>query len=128
MLARRAGAEYRQTTSSLLRSDLVIEASGSPAAGAAAFESLGPSGALLLIGAADFDLRFPGVRTVVENQTVAGVVNAGRQHFEAALEDLAAFDGAVVRALIDRRPWHSWREAIAGQAMPPAIKTVLPLH
>lgn len=127
-LARRAGAEYRHATRPLHRSDLVIEASGSAAAGAAAFESLGPSGSLLLIGAADFDLRFPGIRTVVENQTVAGVVNAGRRHFEAALQDLAAFDSAVVRALIGRRALHTWREAIAGRATPSAIKTVLPLH
>lgn len=126
-IAARAGANYERQTPRAM-ADLVFEASGSAAAARAAFEWLAPLGVLILVGAADFDLRFPGIRTVVENQAVVGVVNAGKPHFEAALRDLRRFDPAVTSRLVARRRFAEWREAILSQGSTDAIKTVLPLH
>jgi threonine dehydrogenase-like Zn-dependent dehydrogenase len=128
LLAREAGARYEVASAPLRQSHLVFEVSGSPQAGRAAFDALGPSGVLVLVGASDFDIRFPGIRAVVENQTIVGVVNASAAHFQAALLDLARFDVRLVRRLIQRQPWASWQEAVALQGSTAAIKTVLPLH
>lgn len=127
-LVRQAGALYEHSADPIRPADLVFEASGSPAGSRQAFEALGPSGVLVLIGAADVDLRFPGLRTVVQNQTVVGVVNAGPAHFHAALADLARFHRAALDAMLERRSWDFWREAILTQGSSAAIKTVLPLH
>ncbi len=107
---------------------LVFEASGSAAAAQLALELLPPLGVLVLIGAADFEAEFPGVRTVVHNLTVAGVVNAAPAHFTAALDDLAAAPSALLGRFLHRRPFSSWRESITEGGLPGTVKTVHPLH
>lgn len=109
--ARRAGAQYSRSTPSS-PADLVFEASGSPVAARMTLDWLKPLGVLILIGASDFDLRFPGLRAVVHNLTLGGIVNAGPVHFEAAVEDLSRFPRAVVERLIERTTASLWRESL----------------
>lgn len=49
--------------------------------------------------------RFPLCAMILENLTVAGVVNAARQHFEAALYDLGNIPRPWLESLIKRRPF-----------------------
>jgi glucose 1-dehydrogenase len=122
-LAKRAGLAY--TASSPQCADLVFEASGSPMAAARVPALLAPLGVGVLIGASDFAVEFPGVRMVVENLTILGVVNASRSHFEAAVEDLGRFDRKAVSGLIARRPASSFPDSIHG--IQPEPKTVHPI-
>ena len=52
--------------------------------------------------------------TLLKNQTVFGSVNASPQAFNLALADLARFDRAVVRRLIRRAAFSSYRDTILG--------------
>jgi hypothetical protein len=63
---------------------------------------------------------------VLKNQVVLGTVNAGRETFEAAIEDLGVFQRrwpAALRALITRHPLEAHRELLTGT--PAGIKNVL---
>ncbi|HRJ21902.1 MAG TPA: zinc-binding dehydrogenase, partial [Bryobacteraceae bacterium] len=121
-----AGARYSHETPAAA-ADVVLECSGAPAAARLALDWLAPLGVLVLIGAADFDVRFPSLRTVMQNQTVTGVVNASPAHFAAAVADLARFDRRVLEAMIHRRARQDWRAALAGTGAE-APKSVLVLH
>jgi len=125
-LARLAGARYSHEMPAAA-ADVVLECSGAPAAARLALDWLAPLGVLVLIGAADFDVRFPSLRTVMQNQTVTGVVNASPAHFAAAVADLARFDRRVLEAMIHRRARQDWRAALAGTGAK-APKSVLVLH
>ncbi|MCL4794669.1 MAG: alcohol dehydrogenase catalytic domain-containing protein [Bryobacteraceae bacterium] len=122
-LARRGGARYSNETPSA-KADVVLECSGAPAAARQGLDWLAPLGVMVLIGAADFDVRFPGFRTVMENQTVTGVVNASPEHFATAVSDLARFDRGVLQAMIHRRALKDWRAALGGEGAE-APKSVL---
>lgn len=124
-LAVRAGARYSHERPAA-RAGVVLECSGAAAAARAALEWIAPAGVLVLIGAADFDLRFPGIRTVMQNQTVTGAVNASPEHFAAAVRDLARFDRGVLGAMIHRYGSGDWREALEGRGRQ-APKAVLAL-
>lgn len=113
-LAQRAGAQY-STGRPEARADVVLECSGAGAAARQALEWIAPAGVLVLIGAADFDVRFPGFETVMKNLTVTGVVNASPEHFASAVKDLARFDREVLSDMIHRRGVAGWRDALAGK-------------
>lgn len=124
-LAVRAGARYTNERPGAA-ADVVLECSGAGAAARMGLDWIAPAGVLVLIGAADFDVRFPGLQTVMKNQTVTGVVNASPAHFAAAVKDLGRFDRELLRGMIHRRGVRDWREALAGErALAP--KSVLAL-
>ncbi len=103
------------------RFDLVLEAAGAPRAAEAALEWLAPCGVLILIGAPDAAIPLPGIRTIVDNLSVAGIVNAARCHFELALEDLSRIPRPWLEALIERRPARAWRESLTTVSASPKV-------
>lgn len=119
-LLRRAGVPYRRTAPSAA-SDLVFEASGSNDAASAALEWLAPCGVFVLIGAPEPGLHLSGIRMIVDNLTVTGIVNAGRLHFDAAFAGLARIPRALLESMIERRPASSWRESLAAGSATPKI-------
>ncbi len=102
--------------------DIVMEASGASQAALAALEWIAPHGVYLLIGAPDLDLPVPALRMILDNLTIAAVVNAAPRHIEAALADLARIRRPLLEALLERRPFDAWRESLAVPASTP--KTV----
>lgn len=119
-LLRRAGIPYSRSAPTA-RFDLVLEASGSRAAAAAALDWLAPCGVLVLIGAPDPGIEVPGIRMIVDNLTVAGIVNAARSHFDAAFADLARIPRPWLDAMVERRPASAWRESLAAGSAAPKI-------
>lgn len=119
-IARDAGLVYLRN-SVPTAADIVIEAAGSAGAARAALEWLAPLGVAVLLGAGDFEAQMPGTRFIVENLTLLGAVNAGPQHFRAALEDLARIDRRALEALLHRRPAREWRESLAAASPEPKI-------
>lgn len=101
--------------------DLVFEATGSQTAAALAFRRLNTLGVLVLIGACDFPVEFPGVKMVVSNQTVLGVVNGARQHFEQGIADLNAIDKALLSGMVARRKWDAIPESILTTPAEPKV-------
>jgi threonine dehydrogenase-like Zn-dependent dehydrogenase len=113
--------------------DLVYEAAGASQVAFEAMRVLGTNGIFAFTGvpgrrgpiAVDTDLLMRNL--VLKNQVVLGTVNAGREVFEAAIADLAAFTRrwpAAVRSLITGRfPIEAHRELLLGQ--PSGIKNVL---
>jgi threonine dehydrogenase-like Zn-dependent dehydrogenase len=99
-----------------------MEASGASQATLAALNWIAPHGVLLLIGAPELDVPVPAMRMILENLTVAGVVNAAPQHFDSALADLARIERSLLEALLDRQPFDGWRESLAAPGSTP--KTV----
>lgn len=124
-LLRRAGARYSRTAPGG-RFDLAFEASSSRQAALAALEWLAPCGVLVLIGAPEHGIQIDGIRMIVDNLTVSGIVNAARPHFDAAFADLARIPRPWLDSLIERRPAHSWRDSLA--AAPATPKIVHPIE
>jgi threonine dehydrogenase-like Zn-dependent dehydrogenase len=105
-----AGAHYGSNDSA----DLVFEASGSRAGAELAVSRMHALTVLTLIGAPEGALPVDAIGMIIQNQTVLGVVNAARSHFEMALADLARSDRALLTAMIERRSAARWAESFAG--------------
>lgn len=123
-IVRKAGIAYRQGTPSA-PADLVFEAAGSTAAAKLAMESLVPLGVLILIGASEDRLPIPLLEMVIGNWSVAGIVNAGPGHFEAAIEDLGKIRKRTLDAALRRAPLKAWPEAL--ESAPGVLKSVIEL-
>ncbi|MGC4053411.1 MAG: alcohol dehydrogenase catalytic domain-containing protein [Paludibaculum sp.] len=117
-LLRQAGAVYLRDRQPA-KSDLVFDAAGG---GQHLVDWLAPCGVLMLIGAAEEELSLPPLRMLVDNLTVAGTVNAGRAHFQQALDDLARIPRSLLAAMIERRSVSEWRGSFTGS---PAIPKVV---
>lgn len=111
-----AGIEYLPELGSR-EADIVIEATGSASSAVAGIEHLAPLGVAVILGAPDAESEFPFRRLIVGNRCVIGSVNASPEAFASAVDDLAAFDGALVDRLIARTPLARFHENILG---PPA--------
>lgn len=120
VLLRRAGIPYHRR-SPRGTFDLVLEASGSRDAAQAALDWLAPCGALVLLGAPDPSIEIPGIRMIVDNLTVSGIVNAARPHFDAAFTDLARIPRPWLDAMIERRPTSDWRRSLTSTPDVPKI-------
>src|SRR5207245_4202701 len=116
---------------------LVVEASGSPTLAFELVSTLEPDGIIVLTGVPDekAPVEVPGSvlvrQMVLENLVILGSVNASRQHFLAAVEDLASAQrrwGGHIAALITRRyPVRDYRAAL-GERSVNEIKTVIEWH
>jgi threonine dehydrogenase-like Zn-dependent dehydrogenase len=140
-LAKSIGAEYlsvpqgagEEVARRIGPIDLVYEAAGSVHAAFKFLEVLGPNGIFVFTGV-------PGLKSpmsidaekimrhmVLRNQVAMGTVNAGRDAFEAAIADLAAFSArwpAALRGLVTGRyPLESWRSLLIDK--PTGIKSVV---
>lgn len=120
-LARMAGCQYCRGSANG-RFDLVLEASGGDGASHEALERTGAGGAMVLIGADPRGLALDAVRMIVDNLSVAGIVNAGRKHFEAAMFDLERMPRRLLDAMIERRGAEACLESLDGAAA--AVKLV----
>src|SRR5205085_134553 len=107
-LAEQIGARYVRS-----QADIVIEATGAADAAFAAIRCLTPLGVCALLGTAIGDGHVSFRDLVEGNRIVFGSVNASPEAFALAIEDLGRFDPAMLRKLIDRRPFAAFPESIA---------------
>lgn len=105
------------------KADIVIEAAGAPAAADAAIEALAPLGVLIILGAKETAGKVPLLDLIVGNRIVAGSVNASPAAFGHATEDLPLLPEQLIRNLIERTGFESYRQTISGPA-PVAPKVV----
>jgi threonine dehydrogenase-like Zn-dependent dehydrogenase len=108
------------------RIDLVYEGAGASGIAFELIAELGANGIFMFTGVpghkaptpVDTDLLMRNI--VLRNQILVGTVNAGREHYEAAISDLAAFDARwpdQVRGLITGRyPLSEHRKLLFGKA------------
>ncbi|WP_340563195.1 glucose 1-dehydrogenase [Streptomyces sp. GSL17-111] len=115
-----------------VRPDVVIEATGAPSVALGAMCGLEAYGVLCLTGVSAtgrtlrLDAGALNRELVLENSAVVGSVNAGRGHYAAAAEALAAADVAWLDRVITRRvPLADFARAFAPD--PEGVKTVLEL-
>lgn len=101
------------------RPDIVIEAAGSSAAVQQGFAALAPNGVLIILGAPD-PAPLPMIDFIAGNRVVAGSVNAGREHWIAAVQDLARLDRRTLDCLIHRVPFAAARDSVLDPAPPGA--------
>jgi threonine dehydrogenase-like Zn-dependent dehydrogenase len=114
-LVEQIGARYAMS-----HADIVVEATGAAEAAFAAIRCLAPLGVCALLGADTGDGHVSFRDLVVGNRIVFGSVNASPEAFALAIEDLGRFDPAMLRKLIDRRPFAAFPESIAAPSSGPA--------
>jgi threonine dehydrogenase-like Zn-dependent dehydrogenase len=112
--------------------EVVIECTGIGNVGRSAAGRLVNGGIVCLTGimnrdeSPDVDLTAMNRRMVLRNAVLFGTVNAGRRHWEQAVESLAAADSEWLSRLITRRvPITRWPDALARE--PDDIKVVVDL-
>ena len=110
-LAEQIGARYVRSLD--FPADIVVEATGAAQAAFAAIRCLTPLGICALLGADTGEGRVSFRDLVVGNRIVFGSVNASPEAFALAIEDLGRFDPAMLRKLIERRPFSAFAESIA---------------
>lgn len=128
-LAQRAGCHYLATDATGLGVqapdggfDIVLEATGFAPLIFACLSALAVNGILVLTGVSgghreiEVDGAQVNERAVLENQVIMGSVNAARVHYEAAVRDLAAFEGRFGDLTADlitaRHPLDAFRAAM----------------
>jgi threonine dehydrogenase-like Zn-dependent dehydrogenase len=107
-LVREAGLIY----GGLTKADIVIEATGAPEAIIRGAGMMAPLGVMIVLGAADVQGIMPFAQMVMENQTVAGSVNASPQAWRDAVSDLDRMPREILRRLIHRVPARAFRESL----------------
>ncbi len=112
--------------------DVVIECTGVGPVGRSAAQRLVSGGIMCLTGIMNVEPQFDvdstagNRRMVLNNGVLFGTVNAGRRHWEQAVDALATADPAWVRGMITRRvPLTRFSEALERQ--PDDIKVVVDL-
>ena len=112
--------------------DVVIECTGLGAVGRSAAQRVVSGGIVCLTGIMnvepqlDVDATTLNRNMVLRNAVLFGTVNAGRRHWEQAVDALATADPAWLRGMITRRvPLARWSEALERQ--PQDIKVVVDL-
>lgn len=109
-LVESAGIRYSNRPD--LRADVVIEAAGSAAAVTAGLAMLNPLGVFVVLGAPESEGPVPLIDLIVGNRVVVGSVNAAPEDWIAAVGDLRKLDGGVLRRMIHRVGFDSFRESI----------------
>jgi threonine dehydrogenase-like Zn-dependent dehydrogenase len=114
--------------------EMIIEATGIPALEFNLLDALSSNGVYVLTGipGGDRPLEIPGAelirRLVLDNQVMLGSVNAARDHFQMAVDDLGEARlrwGEHVAQLITHRHPFSDFEAALRQHPPDEIKSVI---
>ncbi len=139
-IAQAAGARYIDDTNQPLERaaagmafDLVLEAGGYAPLVFRALRRLGRNGAMVLTGVTaghhtiELDVAALNQEMVLENQVLIGSVNAARQHYEAAVRDLSAWQdslpGLAERLITAQYPLASFEDALKKD--PDGIKSVV---
>ena len=112
--------------------DVVIECTGLGAVGRSAAQRVVSGGIICLTGIMNVEPHFDVDATtmnrnaVLRNLVLFGTVNAGRRHWEQAVDALATADPAWLQGMITRRvPLSDWSEAL--ERRPDDIKVVVDL-
>jgi glucose 1-dehydrogenase len=98
--------------------DIVMECTGAPAVIGDILGRTGPGGIACLLSVTpnhviEIDIGLFNRRTVLDNDTLFGAVNANRSHYEMAAQALAKADKTWLGRLITRRvPLARWSEAL----------------
>jgi len=120
-LVRGLGGTYHTDAATLARlaPDIVMECTGSPALVRECLGATAAAGIVCLTGVSepgkvvDVDIGRVNRMMVLDNDTVFGVVNANRRHYEMGADALARADRDWLGRLITRRvPLARWREAL----------------
>ena len=128
------GAHYHAADAADLDADVevVIECTGLGAVGRSAAQRVVSGGIMCLTGIMNVEPQFDVDATtmnramVLRNLVLFGTVNAGRRHWEQAVDALATADPAWLQRMITRRvPLTRWPEALERQ--PDDIKVVVDL-
>ena len=128
------GAHYHAGEAADIGTDVevVIECTGLGAVGRSAAQRVVSGGIICLTGIMNAEPKFDVDATtmnrnaVLRNLVLFGTVNAGRRHWEQAVDALATADPAWLRRMISRRvPLTSWSEAL--DRRPDDIKVVVDL-
>ncbi|HEY3640352.1 MAG TPA: glucose 1-dehydrogenase [Xanthobacteraceae bacterium] len=113
-----------------LRPDILMECTGAPALIAEILGRTAPAGIVCLVGVTapghevKLDIGRVNRTLVLDNDTVFGVVNANREHYEIAADALKRADRSWLGRLITRRvPVDRWTDAVARR--PGDIKVVI---
>jgi threonine dehydrogenase-like Zn-dependent dehydrogenase len=103
--------------------DLIVEATGVPALAFNLLDALAPNGVYVLTGipGGERSLQIPGAELIRElvlnNQVLVGSVNAAREHFQRAVDDLARarlrWNDHVARLITHRYPASDFAAALA---------------
>jgi threonine dehydrogenase-like Zn-dependent dehydrogenase len=110
-LAEQIGARYVRSLD--WQADIVVEATGAAQAAFAAIRCLTPLGVCALLGTDTGEGHVSFRDLVVGNRIVFGSVNASPEAFALAIGDLGRFDPAMLRRLIERRPFSAFPDSIA---------------
>ena len=112
--------------------DVVIECTGLGGVGRSAAQRVVSGGIMCLTGIMNVEPQFDvdattmNRNTVLRNAVLFGTVNAGRRHWEQAVDSLATADPDWLRGMITRRvPLTRWTDALERQ--PQDIKVVVDL-
>ena len=128
------GAHYHAGDAADLDADVevVIECTGIGAVGRSAAQRLVSGGIMCLTGIMNVEPQFDVDATtmnramVLRNLVLFGTVNAGRRHWEQAVDALATADPEWLQGMITRRvPLTRWTEALERE--PNDIKVVVDL-
>ncbi len=120
-LVKGLGATYHTGTieDAVKDPDIVIECTGVGALVFDAMEHVGPNGVICLTGLSSggrtlgVDAGSLNKTMVLENEAVAGSVNANRRHYEAAADALAKADRGWLAKVVSRRvPLANWQDAL----------------
>lgn len=121
-LLERAGVRYLSRLDGV-RADVVIEATGSPAAAFAGFGALAPLGVYCILGSPNARGDVPFTELMRHNKTVFGSVNAGPEAFVFAVRDLGRLDREVLGGMIQRASLAAVRQTTT--APPPAAVKIV---
>ncbi|HKZ83306.1 MAG TPA: glucose 1-dehydrogenase [Anaerolineae bacterium] len=118
----------------LSRMDLIFEATGIASVAFNLLDALAPNGVYVLTGipGGNRPIQLPAAelvrQLVLDNQVMVGSVNAARDHFQMAVDDLAAarmrWGDHVARLITHRHPYADFATAL-GQHPADEIKTVI---
>jgi threonine dehydrogenase-like Zn-dependent dehydrogenase len=103
--------------------DIVLEACGSAELAVASMRALRRLGVLIILGARPAEVRLPCLDMIIGNHTIAGSVNASREHFQMAVARLQSYDRGWLDPLVLRLPLALAAETII-HPPPEAIKVV----
>ena len=123
-----------QVNSKVGSMDLIFEATGVAKLEFNLLDALGPNGIYVLTGipGGDRPLEIPGAQLirqlVLDNQLMLGSVNASRDHFQMAVDDLARAEsrwpGAVQKLITARHAWGDFENAFESHESD-SVKTVI---
>ena len=111
-------AGIRYTRDADWPADIVIEAAGAAEALVTGARSLARNGVMVTLGSPNATIAFPFRDLIIKSQSLIGSVNATPDSFRQSIDDLARFDGRVLRAMIHRVAFAAFEVTLQGPLCP----------